>query len=115
MVLVYPVISFNEAFGHIGSRNNLLGKKPPANTINYFSGELHVNKHTPPTFLIHAGDDKIVPVANSIKFYEALNKNRVAADMHIYSKGGHGFGATPKFEEWFGRCLYWMQINQLTK
>lgn len=110
-ILVYPVISFSNAFGHIGSRNNLLGKQPSPGTIQYFSNECHVDKNTPPTFLVHSGDDNIVPVANSIKFYEALNKAGVNADLHIYAKGGHGFGSTPVFEEWFGRCLHWMKSN----
>lgn len=112
MILVYPVISFNNAIGHIGSRNNLLGSSPSADSINFFSNELHVNNLTPATFLVHAGDDKVVDVANSIKFYEELNKNGVTADLHVYSKGGHGFGSTPPFDEWFTRCLFWMESNQ---
>jgi acetyl esterase/lipase len=112
MILVYPVISFNDAFGHTGSRNNLIGTAPSADSIAFFSNELHVNKKTPQTFIVHAGDDKVVPVANSVRFYEELNKNGVAADLHIYSKGGHGFAVTPAFEEWFQRCLHWMKSNQ---
>lgn len=115
MLLIYPVISFNNAFGHIGSRNNLLGKSPKPDSIKYFSNELFVNSQTPPTFLTHPGDDKIVSVTNSIRFYEALNKNGVPADLHIYAKGGHGYGTTPPFEEWFGRCLQWMRSVQLIK
>jgi dipeptidyl aminopeptidase/acylaminoacyl peptidase len=64
---------------------------------------------------VHSGDDNIVPVANSIKFYEALNKNGINADLHIYAKGGHGFGALPSFEEWFGRCLVWMKVSGFIK
>lgn len=112
MILVYPVISFNSAIAHLGSRNNLLGANPPVDSIRYFSNELHVDKETPPTFLVHAGDDKVVNVANSIRFYEALNKNGVPSDLHIYTKGGHGFGSTPIFDEWFGRCLHWMKSNE---
>ena len=115
MLLIYPVISFGEAFGHIGSRDNLIGKKPCRDSIKYFSNELFVDKHTPPTFLAHAGDDDIVNVANSIQFFEVLQKNGVNADLHIYAKGGHGFGTTPAFEEWFGRCLQWMRTLQLIK
>lgn len=112
MILVYPVISFNDSIGHIGARNNLLGTAPSVDSVSFFSNELHIDGRTPPTFLVHAGDDKVVSVSNSIKFYEALSKNNVPADLHIYSKGGHGFGATPSFDEWFNRCLYWMKSNQ---
>lgn len=108
MLLIYPVISFRETFGHIGSRNNLLGNSPTQKSIDYFSNELHVNKQTPTTFLVHAGDDKIVNVANSLKFYEELQKNNIPADLHVYAKGGHGFSIMPTFKEWFGRCLLWL-------
>lgn len=113
MILVYPVISFNDSLAHIGSRNNLLGKSAATDSIKFFSNELRVNKQTPPTFLVHAGDDKVVDVANSIKFYEALNRNNVPADLHIYTKGGHGFGSTPTFDEWFARCVNWMKSSGL--
>jgi acetyl esterase/lipase len=115
MLLIYPVISFSDSFGHKGSRDNLIGKKPSADSINYFSNELHVDAQTPPAFLTHAGDDKIVPVTNSLSFYEAFNKNGVAADLHIYAKGGHGFGEIPTFDEWFGRCLNWMRTAQFIR
>ncbi|GGC02796.1 alpha/beta hydrolase [Dyadobacter sediminis] len=112
MILVYPVISLSDKIGHKGSGTNLLGKTPSAENIKYFSNELQVSKKTPPTFLTHAGDDTVVPVSNSIKFYEALNTHGVPADMHIYSKGEHGYLKTPAFQEWFGRCLQWMQSNR---
>ncbi|HVK97744.1 MAG TPA: alpha/beta hydrolase, partial [Flavisolibacter sp.] len=111
MILVYPVISFSDAFGHIGSRNNLIGIKPSADSVYYFSNELHVTKETPPAFLVHAGDDKVVPVDNSLVFYKELNRHGINAAMHIYSRGGHGFGAEPQFQEWFGRCMNW--LNQV--
>jgi len=113
LVLVYPVISISARIGHKGSGTNLLGTKPSAEKIKYFSNEQQVSKTTPPTFLTHAGDDTVVPVSNSIKFYEALNAHGVPADMHIYSKGEHGYLKAPAFQEWLGRCLYWMQSNQL--
>ncbi|MEJ7694197.1 alpha/beta hydrolase [Daejeonella sp.] len=108
MLLIYPVISFRELFGHIGSRDNLLSKSPSRESVDYFSNELHVNKQTPATFLVHAGDDKIVSVVNSLKYYEELQKSSVVADLHIYAKGGHGFSIVPAFDEWFGRCILWL-------
>ncbi|MCF2489561.1 alpha/beta hydrolase [Dyadobacter sp. CY347] len=112
MILVYPVISLMDKIGHKGSSSNLLGSSPTTEKVKYFSNELQVKKTTPPAFLTHAGDDTVVPVSNSIKFYEALNANGVPADMHIYSKGEHGYPKTPELSEWFGRCLHWMQVNQ---
>ena len=109
MILIYPVISFTDSIGHPGSRKNLLGDAPSTEQIRYFSNELHVNKFTPPTFLTHAGDDTVVPLANSMLFYDALRKNGVPADLHIYSKGEHGYLQYPSFEEWFGRCANWIK------
>lgn len=59
------------------------------------------NSKTPPTFLVHAGDDKVAPVANGIKFYESLNRNDVYAGMHIYSKRNYSFGITPRLKDGF--------------
>lgn len=112
MILVYPVISFLEAPSHKGSRASLLGASPSDEKIKYFSNELQVKQTTPPTFLTHAGDDTVVPVSNSILFYEALNKYKIPSDLHIYSQGEHGYLKTPSFDEWFTRCINWMKINQ---
>ena len=109
MVLINPVISFSNEIGHIGSRNNLLGKTPSAEKIQFFSNELHVNQSSPQTFLVHTADDTVVSPENSFRFYHALRKNKVNAELHIYSEGEHGFLKKPVFEEWFGRAVNWMK------
>jgi acetyl esterase/lipase len=111
MILIYPVISFTDSIGHIGSRNNLLGPSPSKKQIRYYSNELHVDSLTPPTFLAQAAGDQVVSSKNSLYFYEALHRNGVPAALHLYQKGEHGFLTAPPFEEWFGRCIYWMQSN----
>ena len=112
MILVYPVVSFTEQYAHIGSRNNLLGKNPDRNLVENLSNEKQVTPETPPTFLVHANDDKPVPPENSIHFYLAMRKAKVPAEMHIYERGGHGFGpGTGKgaCSSWMVRCSAWMQ------
>ncbi|MEC5147969.1 alpha/beta hydrolase [Chitinophaga sp. 212800010-3] len=109
MVLVYPVVSFSDSIGHIGSRNNLLGATPSPDQVRLFSNELQVTAATPTTFLVHATDDTVVPVENSLQFYGALHRNKIPAAIHIYERGEHGFLGNPPFDEWFGRCLYWMK------
>ncbi|MBK7713582.1 MAG: alpha/beta hydrolase [Bacteroidales bacterium] len=111
MILVYPVISLSDSLGHIGSREYLLGKNPSEKQIRYFSNELQVTKTTPPAFIILAGDDTVVKPENSFRFYNALRMNGVASEMHIYAAGEHGFLKTPPFEEWFGRCAFWLNCN----
>jgi len=114
MMLIYPVISFNDSIGHIGSRDNLIGKNPDENLVHLFSNEEQVTAQTPPTFLVHASDDDGVNPENSIVFYEALLKHKVPAELHLYERGGHGFGLnnpTTK-ENWFQTCINWMKANK---
>ncbi len=91
MMLIYPVISMKKGVTHNGSRNNLLGQNSSEELVLMFSNELQVTENTPPSFIIHSGDDKAVPVENSIGMYQALVKNNVKATMHIYPEGGHGY------------------------
>ncbi len=109
MILGYPVITFKD-FGHAGSRINLVGKTADQTLIDEYSNELHITAETPPTFLVHAGDDKAVPVRNSLVFYEELQKNGVLAELVIYPKGGHGFGLNNKTtnEKWMDNVKNWM-------
>lgn len=113
MILVYPVISFQDDLTHMGSRDNLIGKQPAAGLIEHYSNEMQVTPATPPTFLVHAGDDKVVKVENSLRFYEALHKSGVQAEMLIYPLGGHGFGiknpTTP--DQWMVQCRNWMEAG----
>lgn len=113
MILLYPVISFSDEIGHIGSRENLIGKNPSPEMIKLYSNELQVTKDTPPAFLMHAGDDDAVKVENSIRIYQALNNNKIPSELFIYPKGGHGFGlinpTSP--DRWMDRCLDWMRSN----
>ena len=81
---------------HKGSRMNLLGKIQSVETLQKFSNELRVTEQTPPAFLVHAGDDPAVPVANSLSYYEALLKQKIYSNMIIYPQGGHGFGMNNK-------------------
>lgn len=112
-ILIYPVISFDTTFGHIGSRNKLIGSQPSTDKTIFFSNELHVTAKTPPTFIVHAGDDNGVPVENSIRFYQACIKNKVPVEMHLYSKGGHGFGLNFKAinDNWMERLHNWLSRN----
>jgi acetyl esterase/lipase len=110
MILLYPVISFEDSLAHRGSRENLIGLHPTAALVRKYSNELQVTAQTPPTFLVHAGDDDVVPVANSLHFYEALKANGVPAEMHIYPKGGHGFGMNnpTTVDRWTDRLKNWL-------
>lgn len=110
LVLGYPVISFTDSIGHLGSRENLLGKTPSREKIMKYSNEYQVTTDTPPTFLVHAADDKGVLPANSIVFYQSLLKNGIPAELHIYERGGHGFGMdnSTTQEKWMNSLKNWL-------
>ncbi|WP_342645828.1 alpha/beta hydrolase [Mucilaginibacter sp. CSA2-8R] len=111
-VLIYPVISFGP-IAHTGSKDNLIGKTPTPEMVDLYSNEKQVTANTPPTFLVHAEDDKTVPVMNSIVFYEAMVKAGVKGELHLFQAGGHGFGLINKTTkaEWFNNCKDWMDAN----
>lgn len=117
MVLAYPVISFSDSLAHKGSRENMLGKGFTEEKKTLYSNELQVTSATPPTFLIHASDDKGVVVQNSLEFFIALQKNHVLSELHIVQKGGHGFGLHDKYEpfDWFSQLVVWLKSNQFVK
>ncbi len=113
-ILMYPVISFTADFQHSGSRKALVGDD--AELMKYYSNELHVNKDTPPTLLIHSSDDKAVPVENSLSYYRELVKNDVPAEMHIYPYGGHGFSLAVgrgHLSGWTERAFEWLKSLEL--
>ena len=114
MILIYPVISFQNDITHAISRGNLIGKQPTQAKIDLYSNELLVTSETPPTFLVHASDDSTVLPANSVRFYESLLKNKVEAELHIYQRGEHGFGLknSSTKDDWFERCKNWMDANE---
>jgi acetyl esterase/lipase len=88
MMLVSPVISMG-MYTHEGSRDNLLGNKPPADLVTLYSNEFQVTDKTPPTFLVHADDDRTVDTRNSVLFYNALRDKKIPASLHIFPFGGH--------------------------
>ncbi|WP_163399318.1 alpha/beta hydrolase [Flavobacterium fluviatile] len=112
-ILIYPVISMDSNITHQGSQANLLGKEPSQTAIENFSNDKKITPQTPPTFLVHASDDNAVLPENSINYYLGLKKNNVSAELHIYEKGGHGFGLGAKdtSQFWTNDCKEWLKVN----
>ncbi|MCW3465865.1 alpha/beta hydrolase [Chitinophaga nivalis] len=112
MVLLYPVIIFDRMIPS-GTRERLVGKEASVALLNQFSNEKRVTAQTPPSFLVHATDDEVVPVKNSVAFFNALQQAKVKSEMHIFQAGGHGFGLyDPVYKnKWLDACLNWLSIN----
>jgi acetyl esterase/lipase len=117
MMLIYPVINLMPGIGHMGSSEQLLGRRALPEKLKEYSNELQVTAETPPAFLVHASDDDGVSPMNSIVFYDSLISKKIPAELHIYQSGGHGFGMYIKNNQelWMDRCKSWMQLNGWVK
>lgn len=113
-ILIYPVISMQEGVAHGGSLKNLLGNAPSDELVKLMSNELQVTDKTPPAFIVHSGDDEAVPVMNSLLYYSALASKKVPVEMHLYERGGHGYGmlrsAAPA-EHWPELLEPWLKLH----
>ena len=109
-VLIYPVISFDLAITHKGTRFNLIGndefwnnrdrkvdeyeqaQKQHEELVGHYTLENQVTEKTPVTFIAHCTDDKTVPIENTLRYYRQLVEKGVSAEVHIFPKGAHGWG-----------------------
>jgi acetyl esterase/lipase len=118
LILAYPVVSFDPAIAHGGSVKNLLGENPDPRLIEDLSNDLRVTAQTPPTFLFHTNADTAVVAENSVRFYLALRRAKVPAEMHIFENGPHGVGLAlgdPSLGAWPGLLTTWLRGRGLTK
>ncbi len=96
MALIYPA--------YLGD-----SKKDPANLDRL----VNVNRQTPPTFIAIAHDDSDRALFAAL-YYAQLQRHGVAGELHIYNRGGHGYGLRPSPHQattWPDRCAAWMQAN----
>lgn len=116
LMLVYPVISMDDDIVHAQSREALLGQHPDPALQNLLSVEKHVTARTPPTWLMHTQEDKGVVPENSLRFYAALLRAGVPAELHIYEKGAHGVGMKPGLgttSDWPQQAAAWLKMRGL--
>ena len=74
--------------------------------------DLHITRDTPPTFLLHAENDNVDGVSNSLSYYTALKDAGVPVELHLYAEGRHAFGLRPtKFPitAWPGLVETWLK------
>jgi acetyl esterase/lipase len=116
LILGYPVISSDPAIAHAGSFRNLLGDHPEPRLLEDLSNDLRVTPETPPTFLFHTNADAGVPAENSVRFYLALRKAKVPAEMHIFESGPHGVGLAlndSSLSAWPTLLMNWLRARGL--
>jgi len=109
--LLYPVVTMRRPWTHDLSRALLLGDMPTDADVERRSAELHVNAATPPVFIVHAIDDKAVPVENSVRMMNAMRMANRPVEAHLLQEGGHAFGTgrprTPS-EHWIDLFDAWL-------
>jgi acetyl esterase/lipase len=116
-VLVYPVVTFVGPHANLGTKKNLLGPDPRPELEILFSNEKQVSGKSPPMFLAHARDDKVVAPENSKMLYEALIAYGVAAEYLELPGGGHvlnGYNG-PSWDAWQTRAIEWLTEQKLTE
>ncbi|HLY05623.1 MAG TPA: alpha/beta hydrolase [Rhizomicrobium sp.] len=114
--LLYPVITMLPPYAHEASREMLLGENPTVAERAAYSCERLVTHGTPPMFLAAAADDPDVPVDNTLAMFAALRRVHVPAEMHVFERGGHGFGlGNPgqPLSAWPALLLAWLRAHQL--
>lgn len=114
-MLLYPVIVMDHSpVTHGGSRDKLLGTDASPERLKFYSNDLQVSAKSPPAFIIHARDDKAVPIANAQRYRDALQAAGVPVELLVFETGGHGFGLGVKGGEpasWPPIGAEWLKKN----
>ena len=112
-ILCYPVIDMG-TYRHDGSRTNLIGSNPRKKDEEFMSLHKHVTENTPEAFLWHTSKDDCVPVMNSLLYAQALSRENIPYEMHIYPEGPHGLGLAtdlPHVAKWSSDLLDWLKLK----
>lgn len=112
-ILFYPVITMDEAFTHLGSRTKLIGENANKELEIRFSNEKQLSENSPTAFIVLSADDKAVPPANSLRYFEKLIEYDIPASLHIYPIGGHGWGFNDYFvyhEQMLEELKFWLSL-----
>ena len=84
-------------------------------SVTKLAPEVRVTKETPPAILIQTQDDG-VKVECAVAYYLALKQAKVPVEMHLYPRGGHGYGLRPNGHDvssWPHRCEDWLRRQSL--
>lgn len=123
MMLVYPVISAIEEYGHKGSAYNLLAtREPTEQQLLAVSIEKHVDADSAPAFMVHTSNDQIVDVRNSLVLGAAYREAGLQFELHVFPDAPHGWGlgnhvtqtghekfSDPAMAEWVRMAAYWAE------
>jgi acetyl esterase/lipase len=112
LVLAYPKITW-DAKADTGILKTFLGDDASDEKVRSINADQHVTDQTPPAFLFHTDEDRL-SAENSVRFYLALRKHKVPAELHVYQKGPHGVGLAqddPDLTTWKDHVRGWLRAN----
>ena len=92
--------------------SNLFHREMTKEDITQYSLVNLVTTQTPPAFLVHSYDDPICQVTESTLYAEKLAENKVPVEIHLFSKGGHGYGMGRKedgTDQWVPLFINWLK------
>lgn len=92
LAAIYPVVSMDPAIAHAVSREKLIGANPDAAREKLYSPERNARADQPPLWLLHAEDDSVVKIENSVRLREATRAVGAPVEAHFFERGEHGFG-----------------------
>lgn len=104
VILCYPLTDFVLQVEHnkvmksprmvTDTTKTITGEENPGRALlEELSIYRYVSPQTPPLFLMHASDDKMVPALHSLRMARACLENAVPCELHMFQQGGHAFGA----------------------
>lgn len=115
-ILLYPVITMDARYTHMGSRNNLLGEQATEEDLQAYSNENRVTDKTPRAFIALSINDRSVHPQNTFGYVQAMVAHNLEVSVHTYPIGGHGWGFRDNFtykRQWTGELEKWLrEINK---
>lgn len=113
LVLGYPWIgAVSTNYSHLNYCKMFKLTDQCAQLVTRFDPDLFVTRNTPPTFIYHTADDQVVPIQQSLSFFEALLKAGVPVEYHVFESGKHGSGlgkGNPSLDQWPGLLETWLR------
>ena len=107
--LCYGVLNLACEYAHKNSANNLLGDRVQELAAQ-LSPDLIADENTPPAFIWHTLEDKIVPVENALEYVKRLKQKGVKAELHIFPDGAHGNGLSMENTKVAAHKRQWLEL-----
>ena len=108
------VMCYGATVRHELMTKNIFGEGALPEDYDYYLAEKSVTPGCPPTFLWHTATDNAAPMSESLVMAEALQKNGVSVELHVFPTGRHGMGLAqddPQVVQWTMLCVKWLTLQ----